>query len=99
MRFLTKDKVKTMMETKKAMLVDMRSPVQFRDDPIPGAVNLPLRNLTNTLMLAKDKSKPVIIFGVRSDDTDVKMGVTYAENLSFDTYVTDLRQLRPDAKK
>lgn len=91
MRFANKEKVQTLISSKNAMLVDMRSPVQFRDSPISGAVNLPLRNLVNTLMTIKDKTRPVILFG---EETDVKMGVTYTENLSFENiYITDVKQL------
>lgn len=90
MRFANKEKVQALINSKNAMLVDMRSPVQFRDSSIPGAVNLPLRNLTNTLMTVKDKTRPVILFG---EATDVKMGITYAENLSFENiYVTNMRE-------
>jgi rhodanese-related sulfurtransferase len=98
MRFANKERVKQLLATNKAMLVDMRSPVHFRDTPVKGAVNLPLRNLTNELVKIKDKSKPVILFGVGSNDSDVKAGITYSENLGFDTYVTDIRQLQEDSK-
>lgn len=94
MRFATKEKVKTLITTKNAMLVDMRSPIHFRDDPVANSVNLPLRNLTNTLMLEKDKTRPVIIFGLTSVDPELKSGVTYGENLGFEVYITDLHQLR-----
>ena len=95
LRFATKEKLKTLLASNKATLVDMRSPVQFRDDPISGAVNLPLRNLVNSLVLMKDKKKPLILFGIDPKDSDVKTGVTYAENLCFENiYVTDLKQLK-----
>lgn len=93
MRFANKDKVQTLL-SKKALLVDMRSPVHFRDSAIKGSVNLPLRNLVNTLITIKDKKTAVILFGLNSNDPEVKSGVTYSENLGFDTYVTDLRQLQ-----
>ena len=91
MRFVTREKINSM---KHAILVDMRSPVQYRDDPITGSVNLPLRNLVNHLTLIRDKSKPVILFGSTTSDEDLKMGGTYSENLGFDTYYTDLKQLQ-----
>jgi len=97
MRFANKEKVQTLINSKNAMLVDMRSPVQFRDSPVPGAVNLPLRNLTNTLITIKDKKRPVILFG---EHTDVKMGITYAENLSFENiYITNAGEWNEQAKK
>jgi len=93
MRFADKTKVKELVEKKKALLVDMRSPVQFRDTPVQGSVNLPLRNLANELVKIKDKKQPIILFGSGNNDPDVKAGITYSENLGFDTYVTDHKQL------
>lgn len=92
--FADKDRVKTLLEKKNAILVDMRSPVMFRDENVAGSVNWPLRNLVNNLTLERNKTKPVILFGLNPDDVDLKSGVTYSENLGFETYVTDVRQLR-----
>ena len=88
MKFADKAKVKELMDKKNALLIDMRSPVSFRDTHINGAVNLPLRNLVNELVKNKDSKRPIILFGVNSEDTDVKAAIKYAENLYFDTYVT-----------
>lgn len=100
MRFATKEKVQALITQKKGMLIDMRSPIHFRDDPIVGAVNLPLRAMVNNLMTIKDKKKPIVLFGLTSSDPDLKSGVTYAENLSFEeVYITDLRQLKDTTEK
>lgn len=92
MRFANKEKVQELVSTKSAMLVDMRSPVQFRDMPIQGAVNLPLRNLSNALiaLTAKDKKRktPIVLFGVGNNDLEVKSGIVYVEDLGFECYVT-----------
>lgn len=93
MRFANKEKIQTLVG-KKAIVVDMRSPVQFRDDTIPNTVNWPLRNLTNNLTLEKKKDRPVILFSTSTDDSELKMGVVYAENLGFDTYITDVKNLK-----
>ena len=97
MTFANKATVERLMSKKNAMLVDMRSPIHFRDMPVKGAVNLPLRNLINTLtnLTAKDKSRktPVILFGLNSNDPEVKAGVNSSENLGFTTYITDYNQL------
>lgn len=92
MRFANREKIKQLLN-KKAILVDMRSPIQFRDNPIPGAVNYPLNVLPNKLILEKDKTKPVIVFATNSRDRDVEMGIKYSENLGFESYVTSLKEL------
>jgi hypothetical protein len=93
MRFANKEKIQTLVG-KKAIVVDMRSPIRFRDDPIPNTVNWPLRNLSNNLLLEKKKDRPVILFSGTTDDSDLKMGVVYSENLGFDTYITDIKNLK-----
>lgn len=98
MKFANRDTVQTLITKKNALLVDMRTPVQFRDMPVAGSVNLPLRNLINmlTTLTGKDKKRktPVILFGNGSNDPEVKSGVTYSENLGFQTYVTDYNQIK-----
>jgi hypothetical protein len=93
MRFITNDRLKKMT---RAILVDMRSPVEFRDSKVTNAINLPLRNLVNHLTLIRDKSIPVVLFCADREDEELKMGGKYSENLGFDTYYTDLKQLQEE---
>lgn len=96
MRFVTKDRLKKMT---RAILVDMRSPVEFRDSNVVGAINLPLRNLVNHLTMIRDKSQPVVLFSSDRTNEDLIMGGKYSENLGFETYFTDLQQLKEEIKK
>lgn len=78
---------------KGAMLVDMRSPIDFRDGTISGAVNLPLRNFLNKITGMDRKSK-IIIFGASMEDPDVKHGFNYANQLGFtEVYISAYSQL------
>lgn len=80
-----------------AFLVDMRSPVAFRDGHVTGAVNLPLRNFVNRIM-GMDKSKKIIIYGDSVDDADLKHGNTYAETLGFaNVFVSDYKSLTEES--
>lgn len=51
-----------LLAKKNTIIVDMRSPVEYRDGHIPNAVNKNLRQLT-TLFGASDKTVPVVIYG------------------------------------
>lgn len=94
MKMLTKERAAKLME-KGAILVDMRSPVSFRDGHVKGAVNLPLKNFTNMLMTTADKKKPIIVYGVTTTDDDIVHGIKYAEQLGFvNVYVSDYTTLR-----
>lgn len=92
MKLVNKNKTFELVN-KGAMLVDMRSPVDFRDGTIKGAVNLPLRNFVNKLASFNKKQK-IVIFGRNITDEDLKIAFNYAERLGFvNVFVTEYRQL------
>lgn len=94
MKTITKEKAKKLID-KGAILVDMRSPVAFRDGHIEGAVNLQLKKFTNLLMASPDRKKTYILYGVTMTDEDVVHGVKYSSQLGFESvYVTDYTTLR-----
>lgn len=94
MKIITKDKAQKLID-KGAIIVDMRSPVSFRDGHIQGAVNLPLKKFTNLLMTTQDKKKAIIIYGLTTDDEDVVYGFKYSEQLGFsNVHATDYTALR-----
>lgn len=67
---------------KGAMLVDMRSPVAFRDGHVAGAVNLPLRNFINAI-LKLDRKQALIMYSEAINDVDLKQGLVYTATLGF----------------
>lgn len=76
-----------------ALLVDMRSPVDFRDGSITGAVNLPLKNFLNKIV-GLDRKKKIVIFGRTVNDPDLKNACNYAEELGFQNlFVSEYKQL------
>lgn len=83
--------------SKGAFLVDMRSPVAFRDGHVSGATNLPLRNFLNTIM-AMDRKKAIIIYSDGVADEALSQGTSYAEVLGFtNVYVADYKSLLEDS--
>lgn len=78
---------------KECILVDMRSPIEFRDGTIAGAVNLPLKNFLNTIAGLNKKTK-IIVFGNSEEDADVTTGINYAARLGFNNlYVSSFNRL------
>lgn len=76
-----------------ALLVDMRSPVAFRDGHVEGAINLPLRNFVNHIMPMGKKTKIIIYSDAVTDDV-LRQGNTYAETLGFvDVFIADYKSL------
>jgi rhodanese-related sulfurtransferase len=75
-----------------AMLVDMRSPVAFRNGSVEKSVNLPLRNFLNQLT-GMNRKQNIIVFGETENDEDVVAGVNYAAQMGFNVFVSDYSQL------
>lgn len=92
MKLINKKRVFDLVE-KGAMLVDMRSPVDFRDGTIPKAINLPLKNFLNKIT-GIQRNQKIIIFGKSISDQEIKSACNYAEQLGFEyLYVTEYKQL------
>jgi len=80
MNKITKERAIKLVQ-KGAKLVDVRSPVSYRDGTISGAVNLPFKNFLNYLLSVKPTDK-VIIFSDRYVDSDLKDILKYADQLN-----------------
>ena len=81
MKTITKEKMKQLV-SKGAFLVDMRSPVDYRNAHVSGAVNLPLLNFTNKIM-GMPKTTAIVIYSDSSNDAVLSQGVNYAEVMGF----------------
>ena len=75
-----------------AVLVDMRSPVAYRNGSVDGSVNLPLKNFLNQLSGMNRKTN-IIVFGDTEEDADVVMGINYAAQLGFNIFVSNYKRL------
>jgi 3-mercaptopyruvate sulfurtransferase SseA len=95
MKFANKNKVKTLMD-KGAVMIDLRTPVDFRNGTIPGAKNLPLKNFINSF-LKFDKAKPIVLIVNFVDDADLKTVNTYADQLGYEkVWAAEYNQLREE---
>lgn len=85
---------------KGAMLVDMRSPVSYRNGSIAGAANLPLKNFLNKIIGMNRKQK-FVLFAEDINDSDMSNAINYAEQLGFtDLFVSEYKQLaKEDVEK
>lgn len=74
------DKLKSMSKNKNALLVDVREPSEFNSGHIPGAINIPLRTLTQNLDQIP-QNRPVILYCTTGYRT--AMGVMSLEMLGY----------------
>jgi 3-mercaptopyruvate sulfurtransferase SseA len=92
-KFADKEYVSKLLN-KGALLVDMRSPIDFRNGSVDGAVNLPLKNFLNKITGLNKKTK-IIVFGDTKNDIDIITGINYAVQLGFtDIFVSEYNQLK-----
>lgn len=84
MKKINKNKLNELLD-KGAALIDMRTPVDFRDGSISGSKNLPLRNFIN-YMLKHDKKIPIalIVKSFEDDESDIKLIDTYADQIRIE---------------
>jgi rhodanese-related sulfurtransferase len=61
MREISRHEVQQLME-KGAQVVDVLPAEEYRDDHLPGAVNLPLRRIETEARNALDPSRPVVVY-------------------------------------
>lgn len=66
---------------KGAKLIDVRSPVAFRDGTLPGAQNVSLRQVSTLFSLPK--TTKVIFFGETNDDENLKSAINYMVQFGF----------------
>ena len=91
---INKEHFTKIKDAENTMVVDIRSPVEFRNGNISGSVNLPFKNFINELGRI-DKSKRIVIYSSTMDDKDLNMGVNYAFGMGFEKiFVSDYTTLR-----
>ena len=83
MKQISTKRAKTLIE-KGAKLIDVRSPILFRDGTIPGAINIPTGRLHELVTFPKNVK--YIFFGQSSTDPDLKILLNYASQLFVDVY-------------
>ncbi len=63
------------------MLVDVRSPVKYRDRTLPNAVNISCRAVSS--LLKYPRTTNLVLFGESDNDKDIEIVATYAAQLGF----------------
>lgn len=81
MKTINKQRLEQLV-SKGAFLVDMRSPVDYRNSHIDGAVNLPLKNFTNKLM-GMPRTTTIVVYSGTATDPELVSGINYAEIMGF----------------
>lgn len=74
-----------------AILIDTRSAIDFRDGTIMGAINLPLRRISE--MMRYDRRTKFVVFGTAPDDENALQTAKYLGLYGFtDVYILDSKE-------
>lgn len=74
-----------------AILIDARSAVDFRDGTIRGAINLPLRRISE--MMRHDRRTKFVVFGTDPNDENALQTAKYLGLYGFtDVYILDSKE-------
>lgn len=78
---ISQKRAKILLEKKNVKLIDVRSPVDFARGTIPGAVNIPIRNISQ--LMRESRTRPLIFFGDDDHDFNIKQAENYAIQMGF----------------
>lgn len=58
---ITAPEVKSMLENKEALLINLLSKIEFDMQNIPGSINIPIDIIDSSDKMPEDKNKPIIL--------------------------------------
>lgn len=70
-----------LVNERKYTILDVRSPVDYRDGTLLGATNAPLRNFTMEFMKARRETNKIIILGSKEDPSNIEVSIRYANTV------------------
>lgn len=60
--FISCEETKKLIKEKNAQFVDVRTPAEFMETQLPGAVNIPLQDIDHLGRAQLDMERPVVVF-------------------------------------
>lgn len=69
-----------LVNEKNYALIDVRSPVQYRDGTILDAPSAPLRNFTMEFLKTRKVTNKIVLIGSKRDTSDLEASIKYANN-------------------
>lgn len=76
------NEINRLIRDKNAVLIDLCSPVSFRDGGVTGSKNMSLRQLT-IMQREQNKTIPIILMGDPEDEKTLPAALTYLEGYGF----------------
>ena len=68
------EKLKNLMK-KKGSLLDVRSPMEFEENHIPGAINIPLDIIESNIKIISEMQKPIVVYCLSGGRSSMATGI------------------------
>lgn len=95
MKLLTAGKrLQALLSNDKYTLVDIRTPVEFRNGSLPNATNLPLTNFANSLLKFKKENRKLLVFGSSSNLKDIEAASRYVDAVGVPAEYTTYENIK-----
>lgn len=76
------EKTKKLIATKRAKLIDLRSPVDYNNNHLPNAVNIPLSRVGDIITKFRQQDT-LILYSLQDNDPALAQFKNYAEQFGF----------------
>jgi rhodanese-related sulfurtransferase len=63
------------IKEKKGSLLDVRSPMEFEENHIPGAINIPLDIIESNIKLISEMQKPILVYCLSGGRSSIATGI------------------------
>ena len=63
------------IKEKKGTLLDVRSPMEFEENHIPGAINIPLDIIESNIKLISEMQKPILVYCLSGGRSSIATGI------------------------
>jgi phage shock protein E len=63
------------VKEKKGSLLDVRSPMEFEENHIPGAINIPLDIIESNIKLISEMQKPILVYCLSGGRSSIATGI------------------------
>lgn len=80
--FISCEDTKRLIKEKNAQFVDVRTPEEFNETRLPGAVNIPLQDIDRLGQEKLNKSQPVVVFCRSGQRSNMAMQILQSQGFS-----------------
>ncbi len=74
--------LKEILKTKDAVMVDVRTPLEYKQEHVPGARNIPIEKIGDHIQELKKMQKPIVLYCMSGARSAIAIGILMQGGLS-----------------